>query len=150
MNLRKIIKTIVITFGIIAFLIPYSCEDTKKCPRIETGPVDITIFPNSTEYQELNVIGGWVHLTSRPPSKGIIVYRSSQDEFMAYERSCPYHPENPDARVTVDEDFGNIAKDTVCGSLFILTDGYPIDGPASCPLTQYNTSYDGVRLRIFY
>lgn len=150
MKINKIIKAAIIFTGIIAMSLQYSCEDTKKCRRIETGPVDITVYPNSTEYQELNAVGGWAHITSRPPSKGIIVYRVSQNEFMAYERACPFHPNNPDARVTVEEDFGNIARDTVCGSRFILTDGYPIEGPASCPLTQYNTSYDGSRLRIFY
>lgn len=128
----------------------WGCSDYQQCKRIETGPVDITIYPNSTEYQELNVSGGWVHLTSRHPSKGIIVYRNSQNDFKAYERACPHAPEDPDAIVSVEQDNGMAASDSVCGTRFLLVDGHPFDGPEPCPLTEYRTDYDGYRLRIYY
>jgi|LZCG01.1.fsa_nt_gb nitrite reductase/ring-hydroxylating ferredoxin subunit len=125
------------------------CDENQHCKRIETGPVNIIIYPNSTEYQQLNVPGGWLYLTAYPPSKGILVYRYSNYEFRAYERTCPYDPEDPNAIILADSS-GLFAYDTVCGSRFLLTDGYPIDGPAQCPLTQFYTSYDGNKLRIYY
>lgn len=126
------------------------CSDKEQCKRIQTGPLDITIYPNATEYQELNVVNGYVHLTGRPPGKGIIVYRFSQDVFKAYERSCPHAPNDAEAIVTVDEESGMFAYDSICQTRFLLTDGYPFDGPTPCPLTEYRTSYDGSRLRIYY
>ncbi|MDZ7774787.1 MAG: hypothetical protein U5L09_03800 [Bacteroidales bacterium] len=100
MKTKKARKIITIPALLLILILWQGCSDYQQCKRIETGPVDITIYPNSTEFQELNVVNGYVHLTSRPPSKGIIVYRYSQDQFKAYERSCPHAPDNPDAVVT--------------------------------------------------
>jgi|AntRauTorcE11898_2_1112593.scaffolds.fasta_scaffold01575_8 nitrite reductase/ring-hydroxylating ferredoxin subunit len=150
MKTKKARKIITIPALLLTLLLWQGCSDYQQCKRIETGPVDITIYPNSTEFQDLNVVNGYVHLTSRPPSKGIIVYRYSQDQFKAYERSCPHAPDNPDAVVTVEEDNGMVATDSVCGTRFLLIDGSPFEGPESCPLTEYRTDYDGFRLRIYY
>lgn len=144
------------TFQYIKFLIlslsilfSVGCGDEKHCKQYADIPVNISINPNSTEYQELNNVGGWVYLTARKPSKGIIVYRSTLNHFQAYERTCPHDPENPDAILEVDEETVLFAYDSVCGSRFILTDSYPFDGPAQCPMMQYRTSYDGQTLRIY-
>lgn len=125
------------------------CGDEKHCKQYSDVPVNITIFPNSTEYQQLNTVNGWLYLTARKPSKGIIIYRSSLNHFQAYERTCPHDPNDPTAILQVDEETELFAYDSVCGSRFILTSGYPLDGPAQCPMIQYRTSYDGNSLRIY-
>ncbi len=145
----KIKKYILFTVLFSTIVSLWSCSGSDECKQLEIGYVDFYIYPNSTEYQELNVINGWVHLTAPPPSKGIIVYRYSNNSFMAYERTCPHDKNNKHAIVTVDEETGMFAKDTVCNTRYIITDGYPLDGPGVCPLTQYKTSYDGERLRIY-
>ena len=124
------------------------CKDKDQYPEIPYAVVNIFIDPNSTMYIELNAVGGWVYLTADPPSRGIIVYRLSQDEFMAYERICPYDPDMASARVEV-ESSAVTAIDSLCGSRFILTDGQPFKGPATLPLKQYRTYYDGSTLHIF-
>lgn len=101
------------------------------------------MYPNTIDYI---AIGQWVYVTGG--YKGIIVYRPQSDEFMAYERACPHDPLTEGARVEV-ETSGLIAVDSVCGSQFILTDGSPIKGPASIPLKQYRTSWDGYGLTIY-
>jgi len=139
------------TILVVSFFMIFNagCGDEKHCQQYSDVPVNITIYPNSTEYQELNTVNGWLYLTAPRPSKGIIVYRTGLDHFRAYDRTCPHDPENPDAILQVDKETVLFAYDTVCGSRFILTSGYPLDGPAKCPMIQYRTSYDGNRLRIF-
>ncbi|MCF8309737.1 MAG: hypothetical protein K9I68_12070 [Bacteroidales bacterium] len=138
--------------GILSILLislTVSCDKENQCEILADVPVNITIYPNSTEYQELNTVNGWLYLTARKPSKGIIVFRAGPDRFKAYERTCPHDPENPDARLQVDEETTLIAYDTVCGSQFVLTTGQPFDGPAQCPMKEYQTNYNGNELRIY-
>lgn len=140
------IKLLVLSFSI---LFAVSCGDEKHCKQYADIPLNIRIGLNSTEFQELNHVGGWLYLTARKPSKGIIVYRSAPNHFQAYERTCPYDPENPEAILEVDEETTLFAYDSICGSRFILTDSYPFDGPAQCPMMQYRTSYNGNTLKIY-
>lgn len=133
----------------ILFFLAASCGKDNNCKMFAETPVNITIYPNSTEYQELNTVTGWVYLTAPRPSRGIIVYRSSLNQFKAYERTCPHDPQEPGAILQVDKETVLFAYDTVCNSRFILTNGTPFDGPSKCPMREYRTSYDGNRLRIY-
>ncbi len=74
-------------------------------PPIDVGYVNLTIYPNSTEYIQLNSPGGYVYLYAEPPSRGIIAYRLSSNEFKAYERTPTYKKDNCGIynRVIVDE-----------------------------------------------
>ncbi len=115
--------------------------------------VNIQIFPNSTQYFNLNSIGGFEYLTANSPSRGIIVYRINQEEFVAFERTCPHDPdacctEAGCARLVVEENSFMIS-DSCCGSLYLILDGSNISGPSQYPLKQYHTSYDGTTLHIF-
>lgn len=132
---------------LILILVP-SCAKDKDYDEIPFAHVNIYINPNSTFYFELNNQGGWIYLVAEQPSRGILVYRVSQNEFMAYERTCPYDPFEPDARIEVEASNITCAC-PVCESKFILLDGTPFDGPARRPLKQYRTSYNGNILHIY-
>jgi len=116
-------------------------------------PINITIDPNSTIYQELNVVGGWMYLTEQdgaePPSRGIIVYRSSLDMFMAYERTPPFKPDSCcNALQTVCsslvvDNFYPFIMDTCTMSKYLILDGSPVEGPSYIPLGIYVTEYYG-------
>ncbi len=110
--------------------------------------VNFNINPNSTQYWELNTPGGWIYLIGNAPSRGIIVYRANANDFMAFERTCPYDPGVPNARVAV-ESSSITARCPECSSKFILLDGSPFAGPARRPLRQYRTSYNGATLHIY-
>lgn len=125
-----------------------ACNDKDGYADIPYAYINIYIYPNSTQYNELNTVSGWVYLRGNSPSRGIIVYRLSQDEFMAYERTCPYDPKEEDAIVAV-ESSSSTAIDSLCGSRYILTDGSPFSGPARLPLKQYHTYYNGETLHIY-
>ncbi len=108
--------------------------------------VNFSINPNSTEYIRLNTVNGWEYLTGG--YQGILVYRKSLNEFMAYERACPYDWEKTNARIVVDTS-AVTATCPVCKSRYILLDGTPVSGPSRYPLKQYQASYDGNLLYIF-
>jgi nitrite reductase/ring-hydroxylating ferredoxin subunit len=121
----------------------FSCskDETETIPY---SYVNFYINPNSTMYYKLNVVGGWEYLTGG--YNGIIVYRLNQDEFVAFDRACPYDYANG-CRIEVESSF-TTAIDSCCSSRFIITDGSPFSGPAHVSLKQYRTTYDGNNLHI--
>jgi hypothetical protein len=126
--------------------------------RLPLPPIDITINPNSTIYQELNIAGGWLYLDetdgAEAPSRGIIVYRLSTDQFYAFERTPPFKPDSCCnaskticSRLIVDNYFPFI-MDTCTMSKYLILDGSPVSGPSSMSLGMYVTEYYGDLLYI--
>ena len=128
---------------IITILFLFSCKNDDNEDLIPYVTVNFTIYPNTLDYIP---VGQYEYFTGG--YKGIIIYRPQEDEFMAYERACPYDPLTEGARVIVDAS-GLIAGDTICGSKFILLDGSPLEGPAKISLKQYHTSYNGDALYVY-
>jgi len=108
--------------------------------------VDISINVNNPAYTDLAVPGGWVYLSGG--SLGLIVYRASNEQFVALDRHCPYQTAEL-CRVFVD-DTEVIARDTACcGSAFLINNGSVTQGPSALNLQQYNTQFNGTTLRIY-
>jgi nitrite reductase/ring-hydroxylating ferredoxin subunit len=108
--------------------------------------VDIYLYTNNPSFINLNATGGWVYITGGV--RGILVYRKSSSDFMAYDRNCTY--QSSDACATVIVDPSNIiATDTCCHSKFSIFDGSVTQGPAGIPLKAYSTSFDGNVLHIY-
>lgn len=133
-----------ILISIFLIIIPQCKKDNQD--EIPYAYVNFYINLNSTQYIDLNNIGGYAYLTGGV--RGIIIYRRSVDEFKAYERNCPYQPYNTCANVNVDPS-AIMAIDTCCGSQFLLLDGSIIQGPSTYLLKQYRTSFDGTTLHVF-
>lgn len=122
-----------------------SCKkrDSGDIPNV---PVDIYIYTTDPLFFNLQVPGGWEYITGG--SRGILVYRVTNSEFMAFDRHCPYMPENPCGQIAVNST--NIsAVDSCCGSQFSIVDGSIQKGPATLPLRQYQAAFDGTVLHIF-
>jgi hypothetical protein len=126
--------------------------------RLPLPPIDITINPNSTIYQELNIAGGWLYLDEtdgvEAPSRGIIVYRLTSDQFFAFERTPPFKPDSCCnnskticTHLIVDEYFPFV-MDTCTMSKYLILDGSPVSGPSSMSLGMYVTEYNGDLLYI--
>lgn len=120
-----------------------SCENTGS--GIPYVNVNYRLVVGNPDFAPLQAIGGWVYLQGG--SKGIIVYRASQDEFMAFDRHCTFQPQD-NCRVTVDNTHITAVDQECCGSKFILVDGSIVQGPAARGLHQYRTSFDGNTLWI--
>ncbi|HNY03040.1 MAG TPA: hypothetical protein PKG48_10655 [Bacteroidales bacterium] len=122
-----------------------SCKKDAQSPDIPYVYVNFSLDPNGTQYINLNAVNGWETVTGG--YNGILLFRKSVEEFMAFERACPYDPRKEGAQVRVD-DSGITCTCPVCGSRFIMTDGTPFAGPSRYPLKQYTTMYDGSLLYV--
>lgn len=124
-----------------------SCK--KDTPNnVPNTAVDIYLYINEPSNVNLTAIGGWVYITGGV--RGILVYRKSPSEFMAYDRNCTYQSNDPYPCATVDVDPSNIiVTDTCCNSKFSIFDGSVTQGPAGLPLKAYNTTFDGNTLHIY-
>jgi nitrite reductase/ring-hydroxylating ferredoxin subunit len=122
---------------VIPCILLVSCRKDSGDSRVPYVSVNIQLYPNGLDYIAL---GDWVYITGG--NRGIVVYRMTEDQFFAYDRTCPYDPEILAARVVAESPGSIIVIDAVCGSSFTLTDGYPYAGPSKFPLQQYKTIYD--------
>lgn len=130
-----------------------SCTKEERNPNIPDVFINFTIDPNSTFYQPLNTAGGWMYLTSEPPSRGVIVHRINMTDFVAFDRIPPNDPNkccdgNNCTRLIVDGHYP-FAKDTCTGTLYSLLDGSIFQGEGRYPMVRYNAVYNGGLLRVF-
>jgi nitrite reductase/ring-hydroxylating ferredoxin subunit len=142
--MNKVVKYKIFCSAVFILLLVFNgCKkDKDEIPEVY---VDIYVSATDPIFAPLNAINGYQYFTGG--SKGIIVFRKSQNEFMAYDRHCTFNVPQANA-ITVDAS-GLIAEDAVCSSKFLLTDGSPNSGPAINPLKRYQTSFDGSILHIF-
>ena len=130
----------------LACILLISLGDCKKNKDIiPTVYVDRYLYTTDPAFSPLNAISGYAYLSGG--SKGILVFRNSQTEFIAYDRHCPYKVDDGNT-VTVDAS-GLFAIDAACNSKFLITDGSPNSGPAVNSLKRYQTAFDGTVLHIF-
>lgn len=135
-------------FLLFVFLLGIELLSCKKRNdgAIPNVPVDIYIYTTDPLFFNLQIPGGWEYITGG--SRGILVYRATNSGFVAFDRHCPYMPENPCGQIAVNST--NIsAEDSCCGSQFSIVDGSIQKGPATLPLRQYQATFDGTVLHIF-
>ncbi|MBI4931577.1 MAG: hypothetical protein HY841_12480 [Bacteroidetes bacterium] len=139
--MNKVLKYIVHFFFILLISFGGCKKDKNEIPDVY---VDVYLYTTDPAFSPLNAITGYTYLAGG--SKGILIYRKSQNEFMAYDRHCTYNVKEGNT-VTVDAS-GLLAVDSKCGSKFLVTDGSPNSGPATNPLKLYQTAFDGTVLHI--
>lgn len=142
---RKFLMKIFSQYFFFAFLFLVFFSGCKKDKNeIPDVPVDLYIYTTDPAFSPLNAIQGSQYFTGG--SKGILVYRASQNEFVSYDRHCTYQVSEGN---TVSVDASVLVTDPVCGSKFHITDGSVNQGPAVTPLKRYQTSFDGTVLHIY-
>ncbi len=119
-----------------------SCKkSTDNNQNIPNVPVNFTIQLSLPAYTNLNSPGGSVEIPG-VGYKGIVVYRMSIDNFVAFDMACSYDPLVSEAICHIDSS-GIIMVDSHCGSKFGLTSGGSVvKGPATGPLKPYNVTAD--------
>ena len=152
-----------ILIGLLAFL--SGCTQYPENPNRPILPTQITIYPNTYQYQDLNFVSGWLYITSEveSTSRGIIVYRQSETEFLAYDRMPPNEPDactdsqGNTTRLVVDFPFvvdrcNNAYYNILNGQIIIrepdMIPNFPTTGVMVYPLIQYHTTFDGSKLVI--
>ena len=130
--------------ALLALMLFSTCKkDQQYVPDVY---VSLTIYVNDPANTDISIIGGWKYFEGG--YRGILVYRKSQNEFLVFDRACPFESEKTESVVAVDTTNNVILKDNSCGSQFLLSDGTPISGQAVVPLKLYRTSFDGTVLRV--
>jgi hypothetical protein len=128
-------------------LIFFGCRKNNVNP-IPNIPFDISIDISLPSYNALNGVGAWCYVNGG--SRGIIVYRKSIDEFVAFDR---HSPEDPDGSCPLplypnSDNFLQL-KDSCNNASFSLYDGTPISN-SSYGLRQYKTLFDGTNMLRIY
>jgi hypothetical protein len=120
------------------FLTGCKKNNVNPVPNI---PFDILVDINLPSYNSLNGVGGWCYVNGG--SRGIIVYRRTIDEFIAFDRNSPVDPNGTcPSPLFPDQDNFLQLNDTCNNATFSLYDGMPISN-SSFGLRQYATSFDG-------
>ena len=144
--MRKFLKISIVFFAALTTIFAVSCNSKPYNPNAPILDINVRIYPNSIEYQELNAVGGWMYLTAQLPSYGIIVYRYNIDEFKAYERKAPNNPYAcPNNRLYVELPF---VVDSCMDYKYSILDGSIFQG-TGYNLIEYFTEFDGTELRIY-
>jgi len=124
----------------------FSCKKKTNQQNVANNPVpnipvSYVTYPGDPSNFKLQPIGGWIYVDNIGIN-GIIIYRKSQEEFVAIERTSSYLPDNKGAKVKVLNDNFTL-RDTVSGSQWRIFDATVTQGPASWALRTYGTSYNG-------
>jgi len=121
----------------------FSCRKNRNHP-VPSIPFEITINMNLPSYNALQGVGGWTYVTGG--SKGIIVYRKSYDEFMAFDRHSPAEGGTECTTPLTPNEDNFLELDDICsGAKFSLYDGSAISG-SELGLRQYQALWDGSNL----
>ena len=105
-------KTVSFVLLLMSAMLLKGCKEPLVNPYYPNAIINFTIYPNTIHEYELNTVGGFKYYTSDPlsTSRGIIVYRLSQDEFRAYDRIPPNNPDCRDENGTRHERCGKGCK----------------------------------------
>lgn len=138
----------ILKIGLIAFFLLTlgSCieEEERIIPHTH---VDIRINLSLPQYTALNIINNAIIIPYEGYNKnGVIVYRLNQEEFFAFDATCPQHV-HTSTPISIDADDPGNAVCPHCHQVYILLNlGYTEGGH---PLQRYRTSLHGVELRIY-
>ena len=160
-------KKFVILLVLFIAMVFQGCGKYPVNPNYPNAMINITINLNQVDYYDLRVVSGYAYLTSDPlsTSRGIIVYRLSQEEFVAYDRLPPNEPnactdsqgyttrlvvESPYVVDHCNNAYYNILNgDIIINEEFDMMPSFPIDSVPVYPLIQYHTSFNGYELHIY-
>ncbi|MEA3449280.1 MAG: hypothetical protein U9Q98_12665 [Bacteroidota bacterium] len=137
----KIVKIFLLTIPLVFYF--SACQDDDYIPEVV---FNYYIDLNSVQYNSLKIPGNAEYMNVAG-YRGVIVHCNYIDEYVAFERTCPYHPEADGAVVEIEDN--STATCPECGSQFSLFDGSVLKGPAELPLKRYYTDLQGSYLYVY-
>jgi hypothetical protein len=123
----------------------FSCK-TKQEENISDVPVNFTIDINDPLYREIRTIGN--SITVIGGHAGIVIYRFSQDEFIAFDRLCPVEKKTSCQIQPTDDDLFYTCE--CCNTPYLMIDGTgqskndTVFAGTGKFLKEYRTYYDGI------
>lgn len=123
-------------------------------PSCESNQGQIIPYVKVDKYLDINaeLAGMGIGTSKLIPGEGvtgIVLYRESDLEFFAYDRTCTLWPEHT-AAVLEDTTFFGVFRCPECKSTYLLMNGAePNSGPAQYPLVEYHAVIAGYMLHIY-
>ncbi len=108
-------------------------------------PFNININFDLPSYSGLQSIGGFAYVDNAGV-KGLVVYRRTMDEFVAFDRMSTAPGGDTCGPIYVDPDNMLILLDPCTPSKFSLFDGSIINGPAEWGLRGYRILWNGLSI----
>jgi len=135
-----------IFFLIILFqILPLNCEK-ESCDVVPDTYVNLSlnmILFNLAPTKSLIITKSTAGVTSLGyNNNGIIIYCNNEDEYFAYDRTCPYNVDESVPVETIDNFM--FAECPICSSRYQLWySGFPTEQSVSrCPLKQFRTTFN--------
>lgn len=145
MRLKKTYWNFGLGLVLITLLTQAKCD--KNAQNIPYVPVNFDINLNLPEFNDLNFVSN--HIYYHGGSKGLIIYRYTQDIFVVLDRHSTSEIELG-CTVSVDDDGLLISDHSDCSeSKWLIIDGTVNQGVAILPLHRYGTSWNPPVLSIF-
>lgn len=134
-----------IIFFLLLSLFPLSCQRNNE--QVPYTYVNIEINLAYPQFSDLQSVGNYVFVTGG--IQGIVIYRSSYDEFAAYDRASPSTPDNYNARVVSTQEFG-IVQDTVNDVKYsLIYDGMVVGNGKAEPLQKYEAYFNEISNMVY-
>ena len=123
--------------------------------------VDFYISLNDPQFFDLTASGNAVYVSASTnnlgekaagyDNNGIIIFRVSEDEFYAYDRTCPYDYAVNGKSIQVNITDLIYAVCPECGTKYALPNfGTPLSGfVGTYPLKNYKTYFDGLNIHVW-
>jgi hypothetical protein len=147
---------------IIFLLFPLSLVSCNK-EKNDVVPdvyIDFNISLNDPEFYNLNspLTSAYVSASTNNiglyaagyDNNGIIIFRYVEDEFFAYDRTCPhdFKVNNKSVRVNIVDDIYAICPE--CSTKYALPSyGTPASGISQYPLKNYKTAFNGLIVHVW-
>jgi len=136
-------RTALLSIIVLVILSSSSCR--QRLHPVPDIPFNINVDINLPTYSGLQSIGGFSYIDNIGV-KGVVVYRRSMDEFVAFDRMSTAAGGDTCAPLFIDPNNMLILLDPCTPSTFSLFDGSLITGPAEWGLRAYRVMFNGVNM----
>ena len=135
-------------FFFLVIFLGVSCKKNTTTNPVPSVPFDVTIHLELPSFIALQGVGGACYYDNCG-AQGIVIYRKSMDEFVAFDRQSPASQTKCAYPLTMDVKNMLQLNDSCTGAKFSLYDGSIVSG-STFGLRQYQTSWNGSNLlRVF-
>ena len=140
-------RTILTKISFILLLFGSGCQNNGNHPVPNVAVnVQINIFLPS--YSPLQSVGGYAFVNGGV--KGIVVYRRSVDEFVAFDRMSTADGGFECVPLEIDTDNFLFLNDACSNAVYSMIDGTIVSGDAKYALRSYQVNFDGYSLLSIY
>jgi len=131
-NKNDVIPDVIVDFTI----------DILDYPSLQSVTGSAVIDKSDTRIPDRRYAGGF-------EDNGVIIYRSMENEFLAYDRTCPHDYAVNSLITKVNVDFTQAICPKCSTHYELFSFGTPSSGPGKYPLKNYKTRFDGRFLSVW-